>query len=96
MDKNRQEIMRETAKVSGYKQEIVDGVMRALFDVMKSTVVENGSCRVDWLYLGTKDIPTKEFRNPKTNETFTKPAHYIPVVKLGTSLKNAVKEIQNG
>lgn len=88
---NKVELIREVANKTGFTQKdvkfILQGIQDAVFDNMRG---EEGVKVFDGVTLEAVYKEAHDGRNPKTGEAISVPAKYVPHVKFGRAIKEAV------
>lgn len=88
---NKNELVRETSKVTGFTQKDIEAVVDTL-NAVKLQALANGEVVKDGIItLEPKETKARTARNPKTGETVDVPAGKKVAVKQSKALKESVK-----
>ena len=89
---SKTELVDNVAKVADITKKVAAVAVSEVFDSMRAALLSGEKVTV--VGFGTfsvKDVPTREGRNPATNESITIAAHRKIMFKVGSELKAAVK-----
>ena len=87
---NRTELVKAIAGKCGYTQKDVKAVMDALQEVVFTTIKDEEVKIMDGLTATAVFKEARDARSPLTGETVKVPAKYVPKMKIGKALKDAV------
>lgn len=89
---NRNDIVRESAKISGSSLKQTKEVINAMLEVISNGLKEGNECKlIGYFSLKAKDRKAKVGRNPQTGAKLNIPARKVVVAKVGSVLKKIVK-----
>lgn len=89
---NRNDIVRESSKISGTSLKQTKEVINAMLEVISKGLKEGNECKlIGYFNLKVKDRKAKTGRNPQTGGKINIPATKVVSVKVGSVLKNIVK-----
>ena len=88
---NRNDIVRESSKISGVSLKQTKEVINAMLEVISNELKEGNECKfIGYFNLKVKDRKAKTGRNPITGKTIKIPACKVVSAKVGSVLKKAV------
>ena len=87
---NRTELIKNLAAKTGYTQKDVKAVMDALQEVVFTTIKNEEVKIIDGLTATAVFKEAHEARSPLTGGTVQVPSKYVPKMKIGKALKDAV------
>ncbi len=85
------EFVTEVAEEADMTKAEAERVISAIEIVTKANVVAGNSVPIPGVgKVSAVDRPERSMRNPRTGESFVKPAHKAPKVTIGKALKDAL------
>lgn len=87
---NKTELVKAIAAKADFRRDNVKEVLDAMQEVVFATLKDEDVKIMDGVTLSAVYKEAHEARNPKTGETFTAAPKYLPKVKFGTPIKNAL------
>lgn len=86
-DRGHQNVQKKHARI--FLEEVFEYLKREILTQPNQKLNIPGLCTIE-----CRQVKERKCRNPKTEETFMVPAHYVPHIKMSSLFKRKFKETQ--